>query len=95
MEDAYAFLSDLKMRLRESRIQLTTDGLGHYLRVVDGLWTDNIDFAMLHKIYGHGLPISHLSVPIALRRAPALTCESSPVTLTPSESRPPTSNAKT
>lgn len=52
MQDAWAFPKDLKMRLRESRIQLTTDGLAHYLRVVDGLWADNIDYAMLHKIYG-------------------------------------------
>jgi len=54
MQDAYAFLMDLKMRLKNSRIQLTTDGLGHYLRVVDGLWAENIDYAMLHKIYGGG-----------------------------------------
>lgn len=26
--------------------------LGHLLRVVDGLWADNIDFAMLHRIFG-------------------------------------------
>lgn len=52
MEDCYTFLSDLSMRLRNARIQLTTDGLGHYMRVVDGLWADKIDFAMLHKDYG-------------------------------------------
>ncbi len=52
MANAAVFLMDLKSRLRDSRIQLTTDGLSHYLRVVDGLWADNIDFAMLHKIYG-------------------------------------------
>ncbi len=52
MVDCYTFLSDLKSRLRNARIQLTTDGLGHYLRVVDGIWADKIDFAMLHKIYG-------------------------------------------
>jgi IS1 family transposase len=52
MADAYTFLADLKSRLRNAGIQLTTDGLGHYLRVVDGLWADNIDLAMLHKIYG-------------------------------------------
>lgn len=45
---------DLKSRLRDSRIQLPTDGLGHYLRVVDGLRAKKIDFAMLHKIYGAG-----------------------------------------
>jgi IS1 family transposase len=52
MADCYTFLADPKSRLRNARIQLTTDGLGHYLRVVDGLWADNIDYAMLHKIYG-------------------------------------------
>ena len=52
MADCYTFLADLRSRLRNARIQLTTDGLGHYLRVVDGLWADNIDFAMLHKVYG-------------------------------------------
>ena len=52
LEDAYTFLSDLKSRLKDTRIQLTTDGLRHYLSVVDGLWADDIDFAMLHKNYG-------------------------------------------
>lgn len=51
--DAYTFLADLRSRLRNARIQLTTDGLRHYLTVVDGLWADNIDFAMLHKVYGN------------------------------------------
>jgi len=54
MADCYTFLADLKSRLKNARIQLTTDGLGHYLRCVDGIWVDNIDFAMLHKIYGSG-----------------------------------------
>lgn len=54
LEDAYVFLLDLKTRLKDSRIQLTTDGLRSYLTVVDGLWADDIDFAMLHKIYGTG-----------------------------------------
>lgn len=52
ISDAWVFLSDLKSRLHDTRIQLTTDGLRNYLTVVDGLWADNIDFAMLHKIYG-------------------------------------------
>ncbi len=51
-EDAYVFLSDLKARLANAHIQLTTDGLAHYMRIVDGLWADDIDFAMLHKNYG-------------------------------------------
>jgi IS1 family transposase len=52
ISDAWVFLSDLKSRLHDSRIQLTTDGLRNYLTVVDGLWADDIDFAMLHKVYG-------------------------------------------
>lgn len=51
LEDAYTFMSDLKARLAESRIQLTTDGYLQYLRAVDGLWADDIDFAMIHKNY--------------------------------------------
>jgi IS1 family transposase len=54
MADCYTFLADLKSRLRNARIQLTTDGLGHYTRVVDGVWVDNIDFAQLIKLYGGG-----------------------------------------
>lgn len=52
--DYYTFLSDLKSRLKNARIRLTTDGLGRYLRCVDGLWVDNTDSAMPHKIYGGG-----------------------------------------
>jgi IS1 family transposase len=61
ISDAWVFLSDLKSRLHDSRIQLTTDGLRNYLTVVDGLWADNIDFAMLHKIYGR--PVGEKSNP--------------------------------
>ena len=52
ISDAWVFLSDLKSRLKDTRIQLTTDGLRNYMTVVDGLWADEIDYAMLHKIYG-------------------------------------------
>jgi IS1 family transposase len=38
LADAYHFLSDLKSRLRDSRIQLTTDRLKNYMSVVNGLW---------------------------------------------------------
>lgn len=52
LEDAYAFLSDLKSRLK-GRIQLTTDGLEAYATVVEPLFTaDGIDFAQLLKVYG-------------------------------------------
>jgi len=54
LEDACAFLLDLKARLKDSRIQLTTDDLRTFMKVVDGLWADDIDFAMLYRIYGSG-----------------------------------------
>ncbi|MFN0218912.1 MAG: IS1 family transposase [Hyphomicrobium sp.] len=48
----YAFMSDLKSRIA-SRVQLTTDGHGVYLKAVEQAFggTD-IDFAQLVKIYG-------------------------------------------
>jgi IS1 family transposase len=52
--DAYAFLYDLRSRLRNNRVQITTDGHQPYLQVIEPLFgADNVDFAMLHKIYGH------------------------------------------
>ncbi len=54
LSDAYVFLSDLKSRLKDSRTQLTTDGLRKYLTVLNVLWANDIDFAMPHKIYGSG-----------------------------------------
>ena len=52
--DCYTFLSDLKGRLKNNRIQLTTDGLGAYATVADALWRNNADFAQLIKQYGGG-----------------------------------------
>ncbi|HSH60981.1 MAG TPA: IS1 family transposase [Acidimicrobiales bacterium] len=53
VHDAWVFLSDLKSRLRY-RVQLTSDGHRPYLTVVEPLFgSDGIDFAMLHKLYGH------------------------------------------
>jgi IS1 family transposase len=49
---AYHFMMDLKGRLA-NRVQLTTDGHPVYLHGVGGSFgTDNIDYAMLYKIYG-------------------------------------------
>ena len=52
LADCYTFLADLKSRLKNSRIQLTTDGLSHYTVVADTLWRNNVDFAQLIKVYG-------------------------------------------
>jgi IS1 family transposase len=48
---ANEFLSDLKRRLT-NRVQLTTDGHRKYLDAVDDVFGDNIDYAMLIKLYG-------------------------------------------
>jgi IS1 family transposase len=51
--DCFFFLSDLHSRLK-NRVQLTTDGHQPYLTVVEPLFgADGVDFAMLHKMYGH------------------------------------------
>ncbi len=49
---AYHFLSDLKRRLA-NRVQLTSDSHRAYSDATARVFgTDNIDYAMLHKIYG-------------------------------------------
>jgi IS1 family transposase len=52
LADCYTFLADLKTRLKNNRIQLTTDGLSRYATVADALWRNNVDFAQLIKVYG-------------------------------------------
>jgi IS1 family transposase len=54
-QDCWAFLADLKSRIRVgNRIQLTTDGFGSYPPVVDALWRNSIDYAQIIKEYGGG-----------------------------------------
>lgn len=50
-DDAYVFMSDLKSRLAH-RVQLTTDGHKAFLSTVEETFGADIDYAMLHKIYG-------------------------------------------
>jgi IS1 family transposase len=50
--DAMFFMQDLASRLT-NRVQLTTDGWRPYLMAVDHTFGDGIDYATLHKIYGH------------------------------------------
>ena len=49
--DAYAFLNDLSRRV-SGRVQITTDGLNIYIPAVRRAFKDQVDFAMLQKIYG-------------------------------------------
>lgn len=46
------FLRDLKSRLA-NRVQLTTDGHGAYLEAVDHTFGEDVDYAMLIKVYGN------------------------------------------
>jgi len=51
-EEAHSFMHDLASRLRY-RVQLTTDGHRPYLRAVRSAFKNEIDYAMLVKIYGN------------------------------------------
>jgi IS1 family transposase len=48
---AVAFMDDLKNRLA-SRVQITSDGHRPYLEAVDTAFGDDVDYAMLVKLYG-------------------------------------------
>jgi len=50
-DDAWTFMHDLKDRL-VNRVQLSTDGHRAYLSAVDFTFGDDVDFAMIHKLYG-------------------------------------------
>jgi IS1 family transposase len=76
---ARTFIEDLAGRLA-SRVQLTTDGLKAYLVAVDRAFGEEIDYAMLIKLYGND--------PEGQRRyspATCIGCESRTVTGTPDQ----------
>ena len=50
-EYAIAFMDDMRDRL-SNRVQLTTDGYKAYLEAVEGAFGGDIDYAVLHKVYG-------------------------------------------
>jgi IS1 family transposase len=50
-EYAIAFMDDLRSRLA-NRVQLTTDGHKAYLEAVEGAFGGDVDYAVLHKVYG-------------------------------------------
>jgi IS1 family transposase len=50
-ECAMWFMDDLRSRLA-NRVQLTSDGHKAYLEAVEGAFGDDVDYAMLVKIYG-------------------------------------------
>jgi IS1 family transposase len=52
VDSAYTFMQDVATRLA-NRVQLTTDGHRAYLNAVRDTFGDNIDYAMLVKLYGN------------------------------------------
>ena len=50
-EYALAFIDDLRIRLA-NRVQLTSDGHKAYLQAVEEAFGDDVDYAMLIKLYG-------------------------------------------
>jgi len=51
MKAASAFVADLASRVN-GRVQLTTNGHRAYLEAVEGAFGNDVDYAMLQKIYG-------------------------------------------
>lgn len=51
VDSALTFMDDLKERL-SNRVQLTSDGHAPYLVAVDTVFGDDVDYAMLVKLYG-------------------------------------------
>ena len=51
LNTAYDFMHDVAERL-SGRIQLTTDGNRVYIEAVESAFQDEIDYAMLRKLYG-------------------------------------------
>jgi IS1 family transposase len=52
---AYEFMADCASRI-VGRPQITTDALRHYLSAVEDAFGADVDYAMLHKLYGAATP---------------------------------------
>lgn len=50
-ETALSFVDDLASRL-VNRVQITTDGHRAYLEAIEGAFGGDVDYAVLHKVYG-------------------------------------------
>ena len=48
---AIAFMDDMRSRI-VNRVQITTDGHKAYLEAVEGAFGGEVDYAVLHKVYG-------------------------------------------
>jgi IS1 family transposase len=52
IEDASAFIADLRSRLMSPRIQIATDGHKPYVEAIESEFGQDVDYAMLIKTYG-------------------------------------------
>jgi IS1 family transposase len=52
-DDGFLFMMDLKHRLRDSHVQLTTDGLKAYSAAIGFSFGTEVDWAVLQKVYGN------------------------------------------
>ncbi len=84
-DSANDFITDLKNRLA-SRIQLTTDGHKAYLDAIESAFGDDVDYAMLVKLYGENLDKQKRYSP-----AECIGCKKSKVTGNPEKKHVSTS----
>jgi IS1 family transposase len=52
-DDGFLFMMDLEHRLRDSHVQLTTDGLKAYSAAIGFSFGTEVDWAVLQKVYGN------------------------------------------
>lgn len=73
LESATEFVNDLAERVT-GRIQITTDGLKAYVKAIDGAFGDEVDYAVLHKVYGMTTDMGRYSPPhcIGIEKKPVV-----------------------
>ena len=89
-EAANVFINDLSSRLA-NRVQLTTDGHRPYLEAVESAFGDDIDYAMLIKIYGNGEAQSKDNAAIRYSPAECTDTKQRPITGKPKKNHISTS----
>src|SRR3546814_12561040 len=52
VDAAYAFMADLRSRLANQRVQITTDGHAPYIEAIGAEFGADVDYSMLVKSYG-------------------------------------------
>jgi IS1 family transposase len=84
-EYACWFVADLAARLF-NRVQITTDGLKAYVKAIEDGFDGNVDYAVLHKVYGPGVVDGSRYSPPA-----CIGCETHAISGNPDEAKVSTS----